>query len=92
MADAREEGVRGGEGSAVASSLGKLGEYPKRWKQFYHDVRSELSKVVWPSRQDVISTTVVVTITVAFFGVFFLCTDTVFVHLRDLVYSYFKGH
>jgi len=88
----KEQGIRGGGGggNAVASALGKFGEYPRRWKQFLHDVRSEMSKVVWPSRQDVISTTIVVTITVAFFGIFFLGTDSLFGALFNWVLNRFK--
>lgn len=86
----KDEGIRGGGGSAVAKSFGKLGEYPRRWKQFFHDVRSEMSKVVWPTRQDVTSTTVVVLITVGFFGLFFLLTDTTFSYLETAVLNYFK--
>jgi preprotein translocase subunit SecE len=97
MAEARDEGYHGGGsggsgsgGSAIGSSFGKLGEYPRRWVQFYRDVRSEMARVVWPSRKDVISITVVVTITVAFFGLFFLGTDFIFSHLDNWVISYFK--
>ena len=88
----KDEGMRGGGGGggAVAKSFGKFGEYPRRWKQFFHDVRSEMSKVVWPTRQDVTSTTVVVLITVAFFGLFFLLTDTTFSYLETAVLNYFK--
>ena len=39
-------------------------------KEFFHDVRVELKKVTWPSRDDVTSTTGVVIATVAFFGVY----------------------
>ena len=96
MAEAREEGFRGGTsgagggGSVIGSSFGPLGEYPRRWVQYYRDVRSEMAKVVWPSRKDVISLTVVVTITVAFFGLFFLGTDTIFGRIDTWVLSYFK--
>jgi preprotein translocase subunit SecE len=96
MAEAREEGLHGGGsgtgggGSAISSAFGRLGEYPRRWIQFYHDVRTELAKVVWPSRKDVVSLTMVVTITVAFFGLFFLATDSIFSHLDNWVLSYFK--
>jgi preprotein translocase subunit SecE len=38
--------------------------------EFFHDVRVELKKVTWPSRDDVTSTTGVVIATVAFFGIF----------------------
>ena len=46
----------------------KLGGYPKRLRCFLHDVRVEMRQVNWPSREDVMSTTIVVTVTVAFFG------------------------
>jgi len=36
--------------------------------EFFHDVRVELKKVTWPSREDVTSTTGVVIATVAFFA------------------------
>jgi preprotein translocase subunit SecE len=39
-------------------------------REFLHDVRVEMKQVTWPSREDVISTTTVVIVTVAFFGVF----------------------
>jgi preprotein translocase SecE subunit len=42
-----------------------------------HDVRVEMRLANWPGRQEVWSTTVVVTITVAFFGVFFFLVDGV---------------
>jgi preprotein translocase subunit SecE len=38
--------------------------------EFFHDVRVELKKVTWPSREDVTSTTGVVIATVAFFGLY----------------------
>ena len=34
-----------------------------------------MKQVNWPSRQDVISTTIIVTVTVTFFGIFFYITD-----------------
>jgi preprotein translocase subunit SecE len=39
-------------------------------KEFFRDVRIELKKVTWPSREDVTSTTGVVIATVAFFGIY----------------------
>ena len=88
----KEQGIRtsGGGGGAATSALSKVGEYPKRWKQFLHDVRSEMAKVVWPSRPDVVSTTVVVIITVAFFGLFFLGTDSLFGAMFNWVLNRFK--
>jgi len=40
----------------------------QRTKQFYLDVRSEMKKVSWPARQEVVGTTIVVVIAVFFFG------------------------
>lgn len=49
----------------------------QRIKQFYHDVKVEMKKVSWPSRQEVISTTIVVIVAVFFFGFFLFGTDIV---------------
>jgi preprotein translocase subunit SecE len=38
--------------------------------EFFHDVRVELKKVTWPTRDDVVATTGVVLATVAFFGLY----------------------
>lgn len=88
LKEERESG--GGSSLSVPGPLQKIAEYPRRWKLFFHDVRSEMSKVVWPSRQDVISMTGVVIVTVAFFGLFFFLTDTTFGYLETVVLNYFK--
>ncbi len=89
----REE--TGGESSfSVPGSVGKFGGkiagYPRRLRSFLHDVRVEMRQVNWPSRDDVRSTTVVVTVTVAFFGVFFFLVDSGFGYLIQRVLKYFK--
>jgi preprotein translocase SecE subunit len=53
-------------------------------------VRVEMRQVNWPSRLDVWSTTIVVTVTVAFFGVYFWLTDLVFSRLYIIVNGYFR--
>ena len=83
-------GNGGGAGSGLTSGLERLGEHPRRLRNFLHDVRVEMRQVNWPSRLDVWSTTIVVTVTVAFFGVFFWVTDLVFSHLYVIVNGYFK--
>ncbi|MFZ0638166.1 MAG: preprotein translocase subunit SecE [Candidatus Acidiferrales bacterium] len=85
-----QESSGGGSSMPMSGPFQKIAEYPRRWKLFFHDVRSEMSKVVWPSRQDVISTTMVVTITVAFFGLFFLGTDSLFGAMFSWVLNRFK--
>lgn len=44
-------------------------------KEFYADVKSELKKVTWPTRQEVYGTTTVVLIAVFFFGTFLWISD-----------------
>jgi preprotein translocase subunit SecE len=88
----REE--TGGEESsfAVPAPITKLAEYPRRLRQFLHDVRVEMRQVNWPSRQDVFSTTIVVIVTVAFFGLYFALTDGVFSNLYKMMIRYFHAH
>ncbi|MGH9742263.1 MAG: preprotein translocase subunit SecE [Candidatus Acidiferrum sp.] len=44
-------------------------------RQFLHDTRVEMKQVTWPTREDVVSTTGVVIVTVFFFGVFLAAVD-----------------
>ena len=82
----------GGEGASfsVPEPLQKAASYPQRLRAFLHDVRVEMAHVNWPSRQDVISTTIVVTVTVAFFGVYFFLLDGGISYLMQRVLKYFK--
>ena len=84
---ARSTTVRSG---ALSATFQRFAEYPRRLRQFFHDVRVEMRQVNWPSRQDVWSTTVVVVITVAFFGVYFAITDSLFSRASVWLLHYFK--
>lgn len=42
---------------------------------FLQQVRSEVSKVIWPSRRETVTTTIMVFIMVAIASVFFLAVD-----------------
>ena len=44
--------------------------------QFPKDVAAEMKRVSWPTRADVVSTTVVVLVSVAFFGVYIWGVDS----------------
>ena len=79
-----------GSGLPVPGFLQRLGEYPRQLRQFFHEVRVEMKQVNWPSWSDVKSTTAVVIVTVAFFALFFLLTDTVFSRLESVVWNHFK--
>jgi len=53
----------------------KLTKWTEKAKQFYQDVRQEMRKVSWPSRQEVQSTTIVVIAAVVFFGIYLGAVD-----------------
>jgi preprotein translocase subunit SecE len=66
----------------------------KNWtqnaKQFYADVRSEMKKVSWPSRQEVMGTTVVVIVAVFFFGFYLGLVDYLLALGLDRVLRFFR--
>jgi len=85
-----EEASRGSEPSAVGEFFHRLGQYPRRLREFFHEVRVEMLKVNWPTRQDVVSTTMVVIVTVTFFGIFFALTDGIFSRAFTWLIDYVK--
>ncbi|MBI3895733.1 MAG: preprotein translocase subunit SecE [Acidobacteria bacterium] len=73
----------GREGKPSAPSGGfwsNLRTWPKETKTFLADVRAESKRVTWPSTQQIRATTVVVVLTVFFFGIYFGILDWVFSH------------
>jgi preprotein translocase subunit SecE len=87
-----KEEANGGASFSVPEPVGKIASYPRRMRAFLHEVKVELKQVNWPSRQEVWSTTIVVTVTVAFFGVYFFATDAVFSRAANWVLHYFANH
>ncbi len=61
----------------------------KRFGNFLKDVRSELKKVTWPARPEVISTTIVVIAATIFFGFYLFLMDVVFSWLIGKVQGLF---
>ena len=57
--------------------LKRILEGPQRFYRFYGDVRAELKKVTWSSKKEVYGTTVVVVLTVLFFGAYLFVVDLV---------------
>jgi preprotein translocase subunit SecE len=55
-----------------------------RLGQYFRDVRSEMKRVVWPQRPEVINSSVVVIVTLLFFVVFTFLVDTVVVWALNL--------
>ena len=86
-----EEGQSGGGPSLpIPGPVHRLAEYPRRFRQFLHEVRVEMKQVTWPTRQDVVSTTWVVIVTVAFFAVFFFLVDSGVGFAVQRVFALFK--
>ncbi len=56
-----------------------------RLAQYLRDVRSEMKRVVWPQRPEVINSSMVVIVTLIFFVVFTLITDTLVVRALGLL-------
>jgi preprotein translocase subunit SecE len=61
----------------AGTGVQQIKSLPDRVRSFLRDVRSEMRKVVWPSRADVQSTTIVVIITVFIFAAYFWLVDNV---------------
>jgi preprotein translocase subunit SecE len=55
--------------------------------QFLQQVRQETSKVTWPTRNEVLISTIMVLVLVAFASVFFLLADQVISFLVGLMLS-----
>ena len=57
--------------------LEKIKALPERISGFVADVRSEMRKVTWPSKKEVYGTTIVVIVTVFFFGFYLFLVDSI---------------
>jgi len=61
----------------------------KRFKNFLKETRAELRKVTWPSRSEVVNTTLVVILATFFFGFYLFFMDIVFSWLISQVKTIF---
>ena len=69
------ERVSGGPPNWVSGPLGWGPRKLTELKTFFVEVRSELKKVTWPSKNEVYSTTIVVILTTVFFGFYLYGLD-----------------
>ena len=63
------------QGGVGSEFTGKVTGWFANMREFLHDTRVEIKQVTWPTREDVVATTWVVVVTVAFFGVFLWLVD-----------------
>jgi len=57
------------------------------WREYFRGVRIETKKVVWPTRKELVSYTIVVLIACAFFGVFLWGVDSGFLAIIREVFN-----
>jgi preprotein translocase subunit SecE len=66
---------------------------PKQWvmstQEFWRDTTSEMKKVTWPNRQEVIGTTLVVIVATIVFAVYLWGCDVVFYRAIDFLFTKF---
>ncbi len=61
----------------------------KRVIPFLSEVKAEIKKVTWPSRNEVYSTTIVVIIAAIFFGFYLFFMDLIFSWVISQIKSFF---
>ncbi len=69
-----------------STGIQQLKSGPQRLGEFLKDVRSEMKKVITPSRLEVQNTTTIVIITVFIFAAYFALVDYGVGHLMDFVF------
>jgi len=62
----------------------------KRMRAYLKEVRGEMKKVTWPSKDDMIKTTVAVIVISLFFGVYLFGVDFIFSRIFRQIGSIFK--
>jgi len=58
----------------------------KKIKQFIEDVRVEMKKVIWPEKNQLINSTVIVIIISAIFTLFIFFADTIISRIIKILY------
>jgi len=69
----------------VARAKAAVKNFGARVSKFFRDTKSELKKVVWPSKEDTKQNTIVVLVTVAIAAVVMILLDTVFGGILGLI-------
>jgi preprotein translocase subunit SecE len=68
-------------------------EKPKQWwlttREFWRETNAEMKKVTWPTRSEVVGTTVVVLVATLIFALYLWGCDVVFFRLIDFLFAKF---
>ncbi|MEE2839529.1 MAG: preprotein translocase subunit SecE [Acidobacteriota bacterium] len=70
--------------------LEKVKDAPRNLITFYGDVKTELKKVTWPRKKEVYATTVIVIITVFFFGIYLYIVDFFLQNIVQRIFGMFQ--
>ena len=66
---------------------------PKQWwltgRDFFRDTRSEMTKVSWPTKNEVVGTTVVVIVSTIIFALYLWGCDLLFYKAIDFLFTRF---
>ena len=77
------------DGGAVMSEEIKKESFPQKFSKgftkFYKDVKGEIKKIVWPTRQQMINNTIIVVSSVIVVGLFVVGLDAFFAYLFDII-------
>lgn len=67
----------------------KIGEWPRRVKEYVQELQAEMRRVTWPNRKQVQATTAVVIAAVFAFAAYFAVVDLVFARAITKVFDFF---
>lgn len=81
----KDEGGGSGPAAWLSNAIGWGPRKLKELRSFFTEVRSELKKVTWPSRNEVYSTTIVVLATTVFFGFYLYAVDLLLTRIQVLI-------
>ncbi|MCK4944477.1 MAG: preprotein translocase subunit SecE [Candidatus Aminicenantes bacterium] len=70
--------------------MGKKGNIFKRIKNYLNEVRGELKKVTWPTKNDLYKTTIAVIVSSIIFGIYLQVVDLSFSTIIQKVIDFFK--
>ena len=62
----------------MAEELGGRRDPVTRLREYVSEVRAEMKRVTWPSKQEIYGTTVMVVVTTFLFGAYFMICDRIF--------------
>ena len=73
----------------MAEELGITKNAVRQVRDYFSDVRGEMRRVTWPSKQEIYGTTVMVVLTTFIFAFYFAICDWGFQHFVGNILDYF---